>query len=130
MISEWPEVAFRPGQIEQQPHHQRRAEAFFRGIDAALDQERRAHAERDVERRDEAEVEPVGALERYPLAQRATQRVGRDEDPLRARAMRRAEMRELGNERIHATTFLHQLAGPHQGRAREAHEPRATDCDD
>ena len=38
---------------------------------AALDEERRAHTECDVERRHEAEVEPVGALERDPFTERS-----------------------------------------------------------
>ena len=86
-------------------------ETFFGGIDAALDEERRAHAERDVERRDESKVGPVGALEDEAVAEGASERVGRDEDPLRARAMCRAETSELGDEWIHATS-LRRLTGP------------------
>src|SRR5688572_27696069 len=67
MIGKRPEVAALQRQVEEKPHHQRRAEAVFRWIDAALNEERRAHPKRDVERRNEAEIQPVGALERNPL---------------------------------------------------------------
>ena len=101
LIGERPEVAALLRQVEQQPHHQRRAEPLFGRIDAALDEERRAHAERDVERRDEAQVDPVGALEGEPLAERAADRVRRHEDPLRARGMGRAETFQLVDKWIH-----------------------------
>ena len=97
-------VAVRLGQIEQQPHHERRTQARFGRIDAALDEERCAHAERDVERRHEAEVEPVGAFARDPLAERASERVRRHENPFRAGTVFGAETSELGDEWIHATS--------------------------
>ena len=68
-------------------------------------QERRAHAERDVERRHEAQVEPVRAFEGDPLAERPADRVCRDKHPLRARALVRAETSELGDEWIHTTSL-------------------------
>ena len=100
LVGERPEVAALLRQLEQQPHHQRRAEALFRRVDAALDEERRAHAQRDVERRDEAQVQPVGAAERDALAERAAERVRRHEHPLRAGALGRTQTSELGDERI------------------------------
>ena len=51
-----------PRKIEEETHHQRRTKLLSGRVNAALDQEWRAHEERDVERRDEPEVGPVGAL--------------------------------------------------------------------
>ena len=105
LVGERPEVRRPPRQFEQQAHHQRRTEPLFRRVDAALDEERRAHAERDVERRDEAEVRPVGALEHEPVAERAADGVRRHEHPLRARGMRAAELLQLVDEEgIHRVT--------------------------
>jgi len=70
------------GQVEKQPHHQRRTETFFRRIDAALDKERRAHTERNVGRRNEPQVEPVRALAGNALAERAPDGVSWNEHPL------------------------------------------------
>ena len=56
---------------------------------------------RDVERRDEAKVGPVGALEDETVAECPSERVGRNKNPLRAGAMCRAETSELGDEWIH-----------------------------
>lgn len=47
-----------------------------------LDEERRAHKERDIEGRDEPKVGPVGALEDQPVAERPADRVRRDKHPL------------------------------------------------
>src|SRR5207247_1775662 len=69
------------------------------------DEERCTHPERDVERRDEAKVGPIGALEDKPVAECPSERVGRDKDPLRAGAMGGAETSQLGDEWIHATSL-------------------------
>ena len=81
-------------------------------MDTALDEERCAHAERDVEGCHEAEVEPVGALERDPLAERTAEGVGRYKDPFCTGAMYCAETSELGDEWIHAIS-LRPLGEPH-----------------
>ena len=62
-------------EIEEQPHHEGGAERLVGGVHAAFDQKRAGHADRDVEGRDEAEIQPVGPLERDPLAERAADRV-------------------------------------------------------
>jgi len=71
---------------------------------------RSAHPERDVERRDEAKVGPVCPLEDEAVAECASERVGRDRDPLGAGAISRAETSELGDEWIHATSLPHLLS--------------------
>ena len=71
MHGERAEVAPFEREIEKQAHHQRRAEVFLGRIDAALDEKRRAHAERNIERRHEPQIQPAGALECDPLAERS-----------------------------------------------------------
>ncbi len=102
LVRQWAEVATLQRQVQQQPHHQRGAESFFRRIDAALHEERRTHAKRDVEWRHEAQVEPVRPAERDALADGSPDSVSRDKDPLRARDMCATEVRELLNEWIHS----------------------------
>ena len=93
MPGERPEVAAFEREIEEQAHHQRRAELFLGRIDAALDEKRRAHAERDVEWRHEPQIHPVGALEHDPLAERSANGMRGYKDPLRARGMRATQRR-------------------------------------
>ena len=92
-------------EIEEQAHDEGGTESLFRRFDATLDEEWRAHAKRDVERRHESEVQPVGPAERDALADRSADRVRRDKDPLRTRGMRRAETGELADEWIHVTSL-------------------------
>jgi hypothetical protein len=78
-----------------------RAETFFRWVDPALDQGRRAHAERDIERRHEPQVQPIGSAQRNPLTDGPANGVRRHEHPLRAGAVRTTELSELIDEGIH-----------------------------
>jgi len=100
VIGERSKVAVLQRKVEQEPHHQRGTESLFRRIDPALDEERRSHAQRDVERRDETQIQPVRALEGDPLAERAANGVGRYKDPLAARHVRTAQPRKLIDEGI------------------------------
>ena len=98
LIGERAEVAAVLGQFKEQPHDERRAESFFGRIDAAFDEKRRAHAEGDVERSDEAEVQPVGASEGQAFTERAANRVGGNEDPLGASVVKTTQLGELCDE--------------------------------
>ena len=100
MPGERPEIAPFERQIEKQAHHQRRAEVFLGRIDAALDEKRRAHAERDIEWRHEPQIQPAGALERDPLAERSANGMRGYKNPFRARGMRATQGRQLIDEGI------------------------------
>ena len=89
---------------------------------------RSAHPERDVEKRDEAKVGPVGAFEDEAVTERASECVSRDKDPLRTRAMCRAETSELGDKWIH-TISLPRFNEP-ELRVVLATEPRISYYDD
>ena len=101
MPGERPEVTAFAREREEETHHQRRTQLLLGRVDAALDEERRAHAERDVERCDEPEVGPVGALEDQPVAERPANGVRRDKHPLRSRGIGRAETFQLVDKRVH-----------------------------
>ena len=80
-------------------HHQRRAKPLSGRIDAALEEERSAHPNGDVERRDEAQIQPVRAVKSDPLSERPTDCMRRDEHPLGARNVCPTEFRQLQHER-------------------------------
>jgi hypothetical protein len=61
LIREWPEIPTFLRQIEQQPHDQGGTDTLFRRLDPALDEKRRAHAKRQIERSHEPEIQPVRA---------------------------------------------------------------------
>jgi hypothetical protein len=66
-----------------------------------FDEERSSHPQRYVERSNETQIEPVRSFESDPFTQSATDCVGRDKDPLRARGIRDAEALQLIDEGIH-----------------------------
>ena len=103
MPGERPEVTAFAREREEETHHQRRTELLLGRVDAALDEERRAHAERDVEGRDEPEVGPVGALEDQSIAERPADGVRRHEHPLRSRGIGRAETFQLVDKWVHVS---------------------------
>ena len=114
MIGERSKVAVLQRQIEQEAHHQRRAKPLSGRIDAALEEERSSHPNGDVERRDEAQIQPVRAVTGDPFAERAADPVRRNEYPLRSRRLREAQVFQLVDERIHVVRLTHKLAGgPH-----------------
>src|SRR5688500_5553031 len=94
-------AALRAVEIEQQAHDQRGAESFFRRIDAALDEKRRAHPEGDVEWRDESQIRPISPAEHQAIAQRVADEMRRDQHPLRARRMCGAQTLQLFDKRLH-----------------------------
>ncbi len=88
------------GQLEQQPHDERRAQDVRGGVDLPFDQEGGGHLQGKIQRRQKAQVRPVRALQRQPLAQGMADRVRWDEDPLGHRSVTPAQLRELSQERI------------------------------
>jgi len=72
VISERTKVSALQWKIKKETHHERRTETIFGRIDAALDEERCTHAQRDVERRYESQVKPVRAFSDDPFAERKT----------------------------------------------------------
>src|SRR5271157_4235190 len=78
MVCERSEIAALQWKIEQEPHHQRRTVTLLRGIDPEFHQKRACHGQRNVEWRDEAQVQPVGAFEGYSLTERPADRVRRN----------------------------------------------------
>ena len=124
MVRQRPEVAARQRKIEEEAHHQRRTEFLLGRVDATLDEERRAHGERDVERRDEPEVGPVGALEDESVAKRSTDRVRGHEDPLRSRRECPAEGLQLVDKWIHVSSQPKRGDRAERTVARIDHEPR------
>ena len=101
LIREGPEVSALLGQIEQQPHDQRGTDTFLGRLDPAFDEKWRAHLKRQIERRDEAKVQPVRTAKGNALAERPTDRMGGDDHPFGAGDVCAAEFRELLNEWIH-----------------------------
>ena len=67
MVSEGSKVTALQWKMEQEAHHQRGTKTFFGRMDAALNEERGSHAQRNIEWGNEAEVEPVGAFEGDPF---------------------------------------------------------------
>jgi hypothetical protein len=67
----------------------------------ALDEERRAHEERDIERCDKPEVSPVGALEDQSIAEGPAYGVRRDKHPFRSRGECPTDGFQLVDKGIH-----------------------------
>ena len=93
LIREWPEIPTLLRQIEQQPHDQGWTNSLFRRFDPALDEKRRAHAQRQIERSHEPEVQPVRAAQGNPLSERPADGMRRDEYPLGAGDLCATELR-------------------------------------
>ena len=110
MSRERPEVPAFLREREEQTHHQRRPQFLLGRVDAALDEERRAHEERDVERRDEPEVGPVGALEGQPVAEGPANDMRRDKDPFRSGRECPTERLQLVDKRIHGGSMRFSCA--------------------
>jgi hypothetical protein len=68
-----------------------------------------AGRQRDVERDDESEVQPVGAAQRNALAEGSAYPVRRNKHPLGARNVRATQRRELLDEWIHAISVCRLL---------------------
>jgi hypothetical protein len=60
---QWTKISRVDFHFEEQAHDEGWPEPFFGGIDAALDEERRSHAQRDVEWRDESQIRPISPFE-------------------------------------------------------------------
>ena len=101
MPGERPEVTAFGREGQEETHHQRRTQILLGGVNPALDEERRAHGQRDVEGCDETQVGPVGALEDQPVAEGPADGVRRDKHPLRSCGIGRAETFQLANKRVH-----------------------------
>jgi hypothetical protein len=72
MVSEWSKIATHLRKIKQQSHHERGAKTLFGRINAVLNEVRGSHLQRNVEWRDEAQIEPVPTFADDPLAQSET----------------------------------------------------------
>ena len=67
----------------------------------SIGQEWGTQAERDIERRHEPEVGPVGSLKDQSIAKRSTYGVRRDKDPFRSGRERPTESLQLIDKGIH-----------------------------
>ncbi len=88
-------------EVEQQAHHERGAETLLGRIDPTFNQERRAHPERDVERCNEPQVQPVRSFQRDPLTERAPDTMRRHEHPLVSGHVVAAQRRKLVDKWVH-----------------------------
>ena len=82
--------------------HRTDIEDHVRRLDSTLDQKGSAHTKRDVERRDEAKIQPVRTGQANGLAERPPDGMGRDDHPLGAGDVGTRELRQLQKEEIHS----------------------------
>lgn len=68
-----------------------------------FNQGRRSHLQGEVAWRREAEVRPIRPLKRQPLPEGMPERMRRHDDPLPPRRLSPADIRQLLDERVHAS---------------------------